>query len=159
MAIFDWLFGKRRDDGGSTPLRLRLKHPPTPEHAAKLAQISVDTARHVDNVHLDYTPASLAEVDKILGRFHAEGLRAGEIGETVFSFGCYAGEVMARNLGGVWKMPSDCGVHEPLKLGFSFMVSQLPNGAICNPIGKAFKLLEQGEGESLAYFYQVFSNK
>ncbi len=42
-------------------------------------------------------------------------------------------------------------------LGGCFIVLQLPNSNICNPVGKVFKRLELGEGESVRYFYQVFA--
>ena len=159
MGLFDWLSGKRRDVGGSSRMGLRLQYPPTPQHAARHAQIAVDAARNVTAVHLDYSPESLAEVDKIVGAFHTEGLRPDQIGETVFSFGCYVGEVMVRHDRGVWKMPRETKLPEALKEGNNMMVIEFPNGDVCNPIGKAFKLLELGEGESLSFFYQAFAPK
>jgi len=136
-------------------MRLRLQHPPTPEFAPAHAQIAVDAARDIDHVTLDYSPASLAEVDRILGKFHMEGLTADQIGETVFSFGCYVGEVLVRNNTGKWVMPRKSVLS---KLGFgdsTMMMVELPNGGVWNPIMKAFKLLENGEAASVAYFYQV----
>lgn len=136
-------------------MRLRLQHPPTPEFAAIHAQIAVDAARDIDHVALDYSPASLAEVDRILGKFHAEGLTTDQMGATVFSFGCYVGEILVRNNSGKWMMPPQTALS---KLGFSdsnMMVVQLPNGGVWNPIMKAFKLLENGESDSVAYFYRV----
>ena len=136
-------------------MRLRLRHPPTPEFAASHAQIAVDAARALDHVTLDYTPASLVEVDRILGKFHAERLTVVDIGETVFSFGCYVGEVLVRNNGGRWVMPRQ-SVLSRLGLGDSnMMVVELAGGAVWNPIMKALNLLENGESESVTYFYQV----
>jgi hypothetical protein len=37
----------------------------------------------------------------------------------------------------------------------SIMLVDLPNGSTWNPIGKAFKLLENGQEDSVAYFYHV----
>ncbi|PWU21556.1 MAG: hypothetical protein C5B50_01415 [Verrucomicrobia bacterium] len=40
--------------------------PADPENAAKHAQLAVDAAWNVDHVRLDYSPQSLAEVDRIV---------------------------------------------------------------------------------------------
>jgi hypothetical protein len=140
-------------------MNLRLQFAPTPENAAAHAQLAVDAARNVDHVELDYSPQSLAEVDRILGKFHAEKLRADQMGETVFSFGCYVGEVLVRHLGGSWQMP-ERGFLARLGLGDSnMMVVQMPNGIVWNPIGKAFKLFENGKEDSVSYFYDVAVSK
>jgi hypothetical protein len=158
MGLFDRWFGKRRGDNGSQPMRLHLQYPPLPEYAAKHAQIAVDATRVVTGADLDYSPGSLAEVDRIIMGFRGEGLKANQVAETVFSFGCYLGEVMVRQHQAVWKMAADTNLPEAFKED-NTMVVELSDGVFCNPIGKAFKLLEQGEGESLAYFYQVFTRK
>lgn len=133
-------------------LRLHLQYPPTPEYAARHAQIAVDAARDVEHIELDYSPESLSEVDRIIGRFHGEGLTSDQVGETVFSFGCYVGEVFVRHHAGQWVMPKRS------LFGFggsNMMLVEMPNGVVCNPIGKALKFLENGASESVAYFYQV----
>jgi hypothetical protein len=133
-------------------LQLHLQHPPTPEYATRHAQIAVDAARNVEGIELDFSPESLPEVDRIIGAFHAERLRPDQVGETVFSFGCYVGEVFVRHHAGRWVMPKRSWFGFG---GSDMMLVEMPNGVVCNPIGKAFKLLEQGESESLTYFYQV----
>lgn len=88
-----------------------------------------------------------------MGGFHAEGLTPDQIGETVFAFGCYVGEVLVRNNGGRWVMPGRSAL---AKLGGSqTMVVELPNGDVWNPIGRAFKLLQNGEPDSVVSFYRV----
>ena len=140
-------------------MNLRLQFAPTPENAAAHAQLAVDAARNVDRVELDYSPQSLAEVDRIIGKFHAQKMRADQIGETVFSFGCYVGEVLVRNLGGTWKNPERSFLSR-LGLGDSnMMVVGMPNGIVWNPIGKTFKLLENGKEDSVSYFYDVAVTK
>lgn len=138
---------------------MRLQHPPTPENAAALAQLAVDAAWNVDSIELDYSPRSLTEVDGIIGKFHSERLTADQIGSTIFSFGCYIGEVLVRHQGGVWKMPAQSIWS---KLGFgntNMMIVETPNGTVWNPIGKAFKLLENGKADSVSYFYEVVKQK
>ena len=138
-------------------MKLRLQYPPSPENAARLAQIAVDTVKKIDRIDLDYSPASLSKVDSILETFHREGLDQSQIGETVFSLGCYVGEVLVRNNGGTWKLPKDSFLAKLVRRGENIMVVDLPNGTTCNPIGKAFKFLENGRTDSVAYFYQVFT--
>jgi hypothetical protein len=133
-------------------LKLNLQYPPTPENAARHAQLAVDAARNVDGITLDFSPKTLKEVDRIIGSFHAEGLRSAQVGETVFSFGCYVGEIFVRHHAGRWIMPKRS------LFGFGgsdMMLVEMPGGTVCNPIGRAFKLLERGVSESFAYFYQV----
>ncbi len=140
-------------------MNLRLQYPPTPENAAALAQLAVDAARNVDHVELDYSPQSLAEVDRIVGRFHTQGMRANQIGETIFSFGCYVGEVLVRHNRGVWKLPQQSIWS---RLGFgetNMMVVEMPSGNIWNPIGKTFKLLENGQADSVSYLYDLAIQK
>jgi len=136
-------------------MRLRLQFPPTPENAAKLAQLAVEAAKKVDGIDLDYSPRSLASVDQILGKFHAEGLSENQIGETVFSFGCYVGEVLVRHNKGNWSMPTDSFLAKFGLGGSNMMVVELPNGSTWNPIGKVFKLLKNGQEDSVAYLYTI----
>jgi hypothetical protein len=126
-------------------MKLRLRFPPTPENASKLADLAVQAARDVDGFELDYSPESLTIVDTILGKFHSEGMSEKVIGETVFSFGCYVGEVLVRHNKGHWSMsdPSD-----PLWGDSNMMFVELPDGSQWNAIGKAFKLLQGGNAAS-----------
>ncbi len=143
---------------GDTCVRLRLQYSPEPEHAVELAELAVAAARNVDKIELDYSPQSLTAVDRILESFHREGLNVNQIGETVFSLGCYVGEVLVRHNRGVWKLPKQTAFARILRRGENnTMVVELPDGTVCNPIGKAFKFLEDGKTESVAYFYQVFA--
>ena len=135
-------------------MRLRLQYPPTPKNAARHAQLAVETAHDVDGIELDYSPESLAQIDRIITSFHAEGLQPGQIGETVFSFGCYVGEIFVRHHGGVWKMPVDTTLPDELK-DANMMVIEMPNGDVWNPIGKTFKLLENGKVDSVVYFHYI----
>jgi hypothetical protein len=134
---------------------LRLQFPPTPENAANLAELAVKAAQNVDGIDLDYTPASLESVDQILAKLHAEGLTENQVGETVFSFGCYVGEVLLRQHSGKWAMPRPSLLARLGLGGSNMMVVELPDGSTWNPIGKAFKLLANGLEDSVAYFYSV----
>jgi hypothetical protein len=133
--------------------QLRLKYPPVAASAARFAADIVATAARVDGVTLDYTPDSLTAVDGMLERFRSERMSSEAIAETLFGFGCYVGEVMARHAGGRWR---DADGREVDLFGFPMLV-ELPGGEVCNPIGKAFKRVENGTVDSLRYFYQVFT--
>lgn len=131
-------------------MHLHLSYPPTPENMINHAATAVEAAAAVEGIVLDYQVASLETVDGILDGFHREQLTPEQVGETVFSLGAYVGEVVVRANDGRWvTLPED----HPL--GGSWPMVQLSNGTLMNPIGKAFKRMELGEGESIPYFYQV----
>jgi hypothetical protein len=118
---------------------------------ANHAAFAVAAASSVDGFGLDYDVASLSLVDGILGRFHDEGLGPEQIGETVFSFGAYIGEVMVRSTEASW-----VAVASDHPLGGGWPLVELPDGTLANPVGKAFKRVRHGEGESIPYFYTAF---
>jgi hypothetical protein len=137
-------------------VELNLKYSPTPEHAAALADLVVPVARDVSKATLDYSPASLKEVDRIIENFRRDGVRFKQVAETLFSFGCYVGEVLVRHAGGSWRVGSET----PLaKFAGGPLVIQTGPEDFCNPIGKVFKRFENGEEDSLEYFYTVFAPK
>lgn len=130
---------------------LRLPAPPDPEHAAELAQRAVDAARNVSGIVLDYTPGSLLLVDEVLDGFREPGSDA--VAETIFVFGCYVGEVLVRHAGYQW-------VRTPPEFARNLMpltVFRALTGTHANPIGKVFKRVDNGDVDSVAYFYQLFS--
>lgn len=117
------------------------------DHAA----LAVQAAARVDGIALGYGVASLAFVERVLGRFQHEGLGPDQVGETMFSFGAYIGEVMVRSTGDSWLA---AGADHPL--GGDWSLVELPGRTLANPVGKAFKRVAQGEVESIPYFYAVF---
>lgn len=132
---------------------LRLPFAPVPSNAAALAATAVDAIRGVDGIALDYSPDSLAHIDRIVLGFRAEGLGFDQIGETLFTFGCYVGEVIVRSLGARWDLPNA----DEQRAGLSLMGVRLVSGAFLNPIGKAVKLLRNGHEDSVAYFFQALA--
>jgi hypothetical protein len=122
---------------------------PSVENMPALAEVCVDTVERVDGRRLDYSVASLELIDGILGGFHEDGSGSDPLAETAFVFGAYVGEVMVRRNGGRWAAP-------PPELGGHFIV-KLPNGNHANPIGKAFKRVDNGPVDSIVYFHQVMT--
>lgn len=135
-------------------MQLKLQFPPAPEFAAQHAELMVRTAKDVSGVALDFSPESLAAVDQIIEQFRQDGVTAEQIGETLFGFGCYVGEVFVRRNNAKWRASEDTPMHS---LGGSLIVVDLGAGKFCDPIGKVFKRLANGDVDSLPYFYRVFA--
>jgi hypothetical protein len=130
-------------------MKLRLPYAPVPENAAALANKAVEAALGVDGIVLDYTPESLRKVDEIVLGFHRDKLTMANVGETVFVMGCYIGEVFVRIDGAQWIMPGEA----ERRVGFEMMGIRTRSGKFLNPLGKVMKLLENGEEDSVMYFY------
>jgi hypothetical protein len=93
-------------------------------------------------------------VDEIVEGFRQDGCKSDEIAETLFGFGCYVGEVFVRHAGGKWRNAAETAMAE--LAGFPLVI-ELGEKSLCNPIGKVFKRLQNGEEDNLPYFYQVFT--
>lgn len=131
---------------------LLLPATPTPTNASELARIAAEAAQSVAGIELDFSPASLEQVDGILDGFRDAG--SDVMAESIFIFGCYIGEVMVRNAGYIWvDTPADLAKH----LGI-LTVYHPETQAHANPINKAFKRVDYGEPDNLPYFYQVFAS-
>jgi hypothetical protein len=129
----------------------------TPEAAAFCAHTAVRITRNITGVELDYSPESLKRVDELIEGFRAEGHTAESMYETIYMFGCYFGEVIIRNDGGQWKLASETGFSK-LASEEDYLVVEMPNKMVWNPIGKAFKLLQNGLDDSLVFFYQALTH-
>jgi hypothetical protein len=133
-------------------MKLRLPYPPAPEYAAQHAEVAVSAARKVDAIDLNYSPDSLKLVDAIVCDFHQRGVREEQIAATLFSLGCYVGEVMVRTLGGGWHNPADTAIPKAALEHFPFIVVVTGSGAIWSPIPKIFKLFDDGGPTESVYF-------
>jgi hypothetical protein len=143
-------FGRKKPDR----LVMRLRYPATPENAAQFADDMVLASKRAGAKALDYTPDSLSTVDEIMDRFRASGDRVDDNPEALFSFGCYVGEVFVRHAGAKWRRVEQTPLAD---VESSPLVLEMPNGNILNPVGKVFKRLELGPGESVRYFYAAFT--
>lgn len=128
---------------------LRLQHPPEVDYAAAHAQTFVDAVQNIDGITLDYTVESLAAVDGVLSNFEEPGSDA--VAETVLTAGFYVGEVMVRQHGYRWTTkPEDVPLWSP----FDLLVVG-PKADYSNPLGKAFKRVENGPEDSVAFFVKA----
>jgi len=83
------------------------------------------------------------------------GSQSEQMQETLFSFGCYVGEVLVASFGGSWLLPAQSSIPKKMLPYFPFMIVQTPRGMVWNPIGKVFKLFDEGMGESTEYLFHV----
>lgn len=132
---------------------LLLPATPSPATAADIARRAVEAAEALSAIDLDFSPASLAEVDAILDGFRGPG--SDVMAEPIFALGCYLGEVMVRNAGYVWvDTPADLARH----LGM-LTVYHPGTQTHANPISKAFKRVDYGSPDNLTYFYRVYTTE
>jgi hypothetical protein len=132
-----------------------------PTVASMMAAFSQDAVSHAATLgkDLDYTEASLAEVEEILGvleRDSPKGMRrlfkkapSQEEIETVCKmYGGYIGEVMRFEWGdGDWLIPEDGPFAGALVLNYG--------GSMTSPPAKVFTRLADGPGDDVYYYYQV----
>jgi hypothetical protein len=133
-------------------MRIRLQYPATPENASDHAAIAVRVAREDWDARLDYSRASLEELDRQIDTLREEGLDGEEAAETLFVFGCYLGEVLVRRLGGAWVATAQSALRDVSPWP---MVVTLPDGSSWDAIGKAYKRLELGDAEFLPAFFDA----
>lgn len=127
-------------EGGSAPSATVL--------GPRLAADAVVMVRQGAGIRLDYSPGSLAFVDRVIeGMRHADR-PAPRLARTLIGFGAYTGEVLVRVAGAHW-VAFDDGQRE--LFGQSLGV-RTPDGRLWNPLGKAVKRYENGSEDSLRLF-------
>ena len=135
-------------------MKLNLVYPPTPQFAPQHADLCVMAAKEVAGCELDYTDKSLHLLDDIIQGMRVDGLRIKDVGETLFTFGCYVGEVLVRHCEGEW-----CKVEEESIRGLSVfpLIIKVGSKEVVDPISQVFNRLETGRKYSLPKFYQALS--
>lgn len=131
---------------------LGFRREATVENVPALAEDFVDAVEHIEGVRLDYSVESLALVDDVLEQFREPG--SDRVAETIFTAGCYVGEVLVRQSpvpGYEWRRldPSDRIVQV---LGFPLVLVHTATGSATNPIGKAFKRVDEGAADSVRFY-------
>jgi len=149
LSIFSLVFTASTSETNELSLDLM------PDKAKSLAEIAVQTAEKMRGKHLDYSPESLKVIDQLVLGFREEGNTAEAMNRTLVVLGCYVGEVMVRSLGYKWDNPNK----KEMSVGFSITGVRASNGSFSNPIGKVFKLMENGKEDSVAWFYKVASSE
>jgi hypothetical protein len=115
----------------------------------RLAAGVVAMAREGAGIRLDYSPRSLALLDRIIDGIRREHPPAESVTPVLTGFGAYTGEVLHRTAGAVWVdfTPAQRDV-----FGQPFGV-RTTDGRLWNPLGKAVKRYESGPADSLHLFY------
>jgi|GEM_PF-2988391 len=112
------LFRSRKDedkeekagDAPSQPKPWKL----TPIEARTRAKMMVASAKKL-GVELDYSPASLEKVDFLIDKERETGVGATkEMQQVLISLGAYTGEVIVRELDGIWALSETQPVQDPL---------------------------------------------
>ena len=121
------------------------------------ADHAVRYARDHFKWELDYSPASLERVDKIIDVLHVElpksflakALKHAAIEEEVWTaakmWGAYVGETFRRRWGGRWKTT-------PTVDGHADVILETPLGK-CRPVDQVRRRLSEGSGDGVAALY------
>lgn len=137
-------------------MNVSLNFPPTPEFADKHANLATEIAKNAENIDLDFSVESLNHIEFMLDYMNNMGATPDDVGAPVIAFGFYVGEVMRRHAGGSWRNTEETPFN-----GLSPFPSvvELPDGGMCDPIGKAFKRLTNGIEDNIPYFYETFTGQ
>jgi hypothetical protein len=131
-------------------VKLQLRFPASAANAAAHADLAVQAIREEFDAELDYSPASLEQLDGHIETLREEGWSAEDAAELLFVLGCYVGEVFVRALRGGWAQTAQ----SPLS-GISPwpMVVLLADGSAWDTIGKTYLRFEIGDSEYLPAYY------
>ena len=126
---------------------------PSPGNAAEIAAMAVPVVEQNYGVRLDYSPASLKELDTIVDDLRRDQ-RFEALQTLLFSMGCYVGEVLVRHAGGRWRTTQELGMGQ---VASSPIVVEMPDGRGCNPVGRMYRRFQKGRDDSLAAFFQAMA--
>jgi hypothetical protein len=124
---------------------------PLPSNAAEIAGMTVPVVQQNYGVALDYSPASLKELDTVVDDLRRDQ-RFEAVQTLLFSMGCYVGEVLVRHAGGRWRTTEEIGMG---KVASSPIAVEMPGGRGCNPIARVYRRFQKGREDSLAAFYRA----
>ncbi|AQA25814.1 hypothetical protein BTZ20_0361 [Rhodococcus sp. MTM3W5.2] len=112
-----------------------------------IAHACSDSVRANTGHNLPFTIASTRDIDMYLGEIRDQEGGSNDLAELVFKFGSYLGELLVRHAGARWVEP-------PAELG-GWPGVELPGGTFGDPIGKAFKRVDNGPEDSVVSFIDV----
>jgi len=134
---------------GGGELQLQLAYPLVAENAAKFAADLVAQAT-AQGMPLDYTPASVAALDAVIGSLRGEGVPVERVADVLFAFGCYLGETIVRATGGRWVATTSVALGGPALFPIAV---ELPGARACDPVSQPFIALADGPAASLSGFF------
>jgi hypothetical protein len=124
--------------------RMKIKFPGNPSNAPQLANMAVKGIKQAWDIDLDYSVASLQQVDEVVEDLRAEGQAIESVSNSLVALGCYVGEVILREMNGKWEDTRQAiGIPLGIKIGSNTL----------NPIGKVFKRFADGKKHDLPSFY------
>jgi hypothetical protein len=126
---------------------------PSPSNAAEIAGMTLPVVKQNYGVALDYSPASLKDLDAIVDDLRRDQ-RFEALQTLLFSMGCYVGEVLVRHAGGRWRTTEELGLG---KVASSPIAVEMPGGRGCNPVARVYRRFQKGREDSLAAFYQAMA--
>lgn len=126
-----------------------VSRPPVTVLGPRMAADVVKMAREGAGVRLDYTPGSLALLDRIIDGIRRERPPTEAVTRTLLGFGAYTGAVLVRGAGAAW-LDFDPGQRDIFGQPFGI---RTPDGRVWNPLGKAVKRFQNGPEDSLRLFY------
>ncbi|MEU6260743.1 hypothetical protein [Streptomyces sp. NPDC047043] len=100
----------------------------------------------------DFSPESLAEIDRFLDDHSSEGsalpggLLADGLGQKLFALGAYVGETIRRERGGTWQADDD----DPR--GEINVELHLPEGGVVWPVQRVIKRFKNGPEDGIAVY-------
>jgi hypothetical protein len=130
-------------------MHVARRNPSAAVSGAQLAADAVEMVRQAAGIGLDYTPSSLADVDRIIGSIRCEDPPADADPQVVLRFGAYTGEVLVRTAKAVW-VNFDAAQRDAFGQPFGVRTS---DGRLCDPLGKVVERFEVAASDSLQLFY------
>ena len=126
-----------------------VSNPPVTVLGPRLASNVVVMAREGAGIRLDYSPSSLALLDRVIDSIRREGPPVQAVTPTLIGFGAYVGEVLVRGGRAQWA-EFDAGQRDIFGQPFGI---RTPDGRMWNPLGRAVKRYRDGPQDSLRLFY------
>lgn len=108
---------------------------------------------HVDtDVTLDYSAASIAQVDALLDDLHHRQVDPADVGDLVVGAASYVGEVIRRTRGGTWAAADEDGADSGAAI---FNPRMIVAGSSLWPASKVCKRILDGANDSLVLYYET----
>ena len=120
-----------------------------PSLPGKVADAAIQIMERVNGTKLDYSAESLHNVDRFILSIRGDGKDGAKYERLLNVLGFYVGEVMARGYDLKWDKPTDVEAQH----GAPAYSLRHSSGRLVNPIGKVFKLFQNGEEDRTHHLY------